>query len=193
MRHDFGLTHRNDTATIRTETRDTKTAPGKPVSGPGRAGFFSPSQDRSLNRTSHNIAAQLAKRILILDGGMGTMVQQAQLTEEQFRGERFKDFPHDLRGNNDLLVLTQPALISGIHAKYLEAGADIIETNTWRIWSTNSMSLRQNSRVAFVTPGLKKPLINPVLWRASWAPPPKPHRFLRMSTILDFVRSPLTN
>ena len=137
MRHDFGLTHRNDTATIRTETRDTKTAPGKPVSGPGRAGFFSPSQDRSLNRTSHNIAAQLAKRILILDGGMGTMVQQAQLTEEQFRGERFKDFPHDLRGNNDLLVLTQPELISGIHAKYLEAGADIIETNTFNSTSVS--------------------------------------------------------
>ncbi len=137
MRHGFGLTHRNDTATIRTETRDTKTAPGKPVSGPGRAGFFSPSQDHSLNRTSHNIEAQLAKRILILDGGMGTMVQQAQLTEEQFRGERFKDFPHDLRGNNDLLVLTQPELISGIHAKYLEAGADIIETNTFNSTSVS--------------------------------------------------------
>ena len=73
----------------------------------------------------------LAQRILILDGAMGTMIQQFKLTEADFRGERFKNSSVDLRGNNDLLTLTQPLVISSIHEKYLEAGADIIETNTF--------------------------------------------------------------
>ena len=73
----------------------------------------------------------LAQRILILDGAMGTMIQQFKLTEADFRGERFKHSSVDLRGNNDLLTLTQPLVISSIHEKYLEAGADIIETNTF--------------------------------------------------------------
>ncbi|WP_179108191.1 methionine synthase [Rodentibacter trehalosifermentans] len=73
----------------------------------------------------------LAQRILILDGAMGTMIQKYKLTEADFRGERFKESAVDLRGNNDLLTLTQPLLISAIHEKYLEAGADIIETNTF--------------------------------------------------------------
>lgn len=73
----------------------------------------------------------LTQRILILDGAMGTMIQQYKLTEQDFRGERFADSPIDLRGNNDLLTLTQPLLIKAIHEKYLEAGADIIETNTF--------------------------------------------------------------
>ncbi|WP_297326040.1 methionine synthase [Nitrosomonas sp.] len=72
-----------------------------------------------------------AQRILILDGAMGTMIQTFKLTEADFRGQRFADFPHDLRGNNDLLTLTQPEIIRSIHAGYLEAGADIIETNTF--------------------------------------------------------------
>ncbi len=71
------------------------------------------------------------RRILILDGAMGTMIQRHKLEEADFRGTRFADFPHDLRGNNDLLTLTQPDIIRGIHAGYLEAGADIIETNTF--------------------------------------------------------------
>jgi 5-methyltetrahydrofolate--homocysteine methyltransferase len=71
------------------------------------------------------------RRILILDGAMGTMIQQHKLEEADFRGTRFADFPHDLKGNNDLLTLTQPDIIRGIHAGYLEAGADIIETNTF--------------------------------------------------------------
>lgn len=70
-------------------------------------------------------------RILILDGAMGTMIQQYQLTEEDYRGERFADFPHSLKGNNDLLVLTQPQIIEEIHRSFLEAGADILETNTF--------------------------------------------------------------
>ncbi len=71
------------------------------------------------------------ERILILDGAMGTMIQRYKLDEAGYRGERFKDFPRDLKGNNDLLVLTQPKIISEIHNAYLEAGADIVETNTF--------------------------------------------------------------
>src|SRR5690606_8539923 len=78
-----------------------------------------------------NIQQELEKRILVLDGAMGTMIQQYKFSEEDYRGERFKDFEHPLQGNNDLLSLTQPAAIKDIHAKYLKAGADIIETNTF--------------------------------------------------------------
>ncbi len=73
----------------------------------------------------------LASRILVLDGAMGTMVQRYQLTEADFRGERFKNHPRDLKGNNDVLVLTRPDVIGEIHRAYLEAGADIIETNSF--------------------------------------------------------------
>ncbi|MBT8306965.1 MAG: homocysteine S-methyltransferase family protein [Maribacter sp.] len=73
----------------------------------------------------------LQERILVLDGAMGTMLQRYGFTEDDFRGERFKDWPQPLQGNNDLLSLTQPEAIATVHAKYLEAGADIIETNTF--------------------------------------------------------------
>ncbi len=73
----------------------------------------------------------LKERILIIDGAMGTMIQRHKLEEKDYRGEQFKDWPIDLKGNNDLLCLTQPAIIEGIHREYLEAGADIIETNTF--------------------------------------------------------------
>ncbi len=73
----------------------------------------------------------LKKRILVLDGAMGTMLQRYKFEEEDFRGERFKDWPSDLKGNNDLLSLTQPQAIADVHRAYLEAGADIIETNTF--------------------------------------------------------------
>src|SRR4051794_1647479 len=73
----------------------------------------------------------LEQRILIIDGAMGTMIQQYKLDEEGYRGERFKNWPSDLKGNNDLLCLTQPQIIKEIHKKYLEAGADILETNTF--------------------------------------------------------------
>ncbi|MEH6408417.1 MAG: homocysteine S-methyltransferase family protein, partial [Leeuwenhoekiella sp.] len=73
----------------------------------------------------------LQERILILDGAMGTMLQRYKFTEEDFRGERFKDWKSPLQGNNDLLSLTQPEAIATIHAKYYEAGADIVETNTF--------------------------------------------------------------
>ena len=80
----------------------------------------------------------LAHRILLLDGAMGTMIQSYKLNEEDFRGTRFKDYSHDLKGNNDLLTLTQPQIIHAIHTSYLEAGADIIETNTF---NSNSASM----------------------------------------------------
>ena len=73
----------------------------------------------------------LKKRILVLDGAMGTMLQRYKFEEEDFRGERFKDWPMDLKGNNDLLSLTQPQAIADVHRAYLDAGADIIETNTF--------------------------------------------------------------
>ncbi|HET6769482.1 MAG TPA: homocysteine S-methyltransferase family protein [Chitinophagaceae bacterium] len=78
-----------------------------------------------------DIRTELKKRILIIDGAMGTMIQQYKLSEADYRGERFKDWPSDLKGNNDLLSLTQPHIVKEIHKKYLEAGADIIETNTF--------------------------------------------------------------
>ncbi|WP_337247164.1 methionine synthase, partial [Photobacterium halotolerans] len=74
---------------------------------------------------------RLKEQILIIDGGMGTMIQSYKLDEEDYRGERFSDWHSDLKGNNDLLVLTQPQLIKDIHSAYLEAGADILETNTF--------------------------------------------------------------
>lgn len=73
----------------------------------------------------------LSQKILILDGAMGTMLQEYKFTEEDFRGDRFKDWPTSLRGNNDLLSLTQPEAIAEIHRKYFLAGADIVETNTF--------------------------------------------------------------
>ncbi len=73
----------------------------------------------------------LQKRILIIDGAMGTMIQRYKLSEADYRGERFKDWPSDIKGNNDLLCLTQPQIIKDIHKEYLEAGADILETNTF--------------------------------------------------------------
>lgn len=83
-------------------------------------------------RNSFDLLQQLLReRILVIDGAMGTMIQRYQLQESDFRGERFKDHPKDLRGNNDLLSIVRPDIISEIHTQYLEAGADIIETNTF--------------------------------------------------------------
>ena len=87
---------------------------------------------------TNDIFKEIKKRILVLDGAMGTMVQRHKLDEASFRGERFKNFSHNLKGNNDLLVLTQPHIIREIHEQYLEAGADIIETDTF---NANRISL----------------------------------------------------
>jgi len=78
-----------------------------------------------------DIKEELKKRILIIDGAMGTMIQRYKLEEEDYRGTRFKDWHSDVKGNNDLLSITQPQIIEAIHKEYLEAGADIIETNTF--------------------------------------------------------------
>jgi 5-methyltetrahydrofolate--homocysteine methyltransferase len=85
-----------------------------------------------------DIREELQKRILVIDGAMGTMIQRYELTEDDFRGERFKNHRSDLKGNNDLLNITRPDVIKAIHAEYLDAGADIIETNTF---STQRISL----------------------------------------------------
>jgi 5-methyltetrahydrofolate--homocysteine methyltransferase len=84
------------------------------------------------------LRAALNERILILDGAMGTMIQRHRLDEEGYRGRRFADWPRDVKGNNDLLTLTQPDIIAAIHRAYLYAGADIIETNTF---NSNRVSL----------------------------------------------------
>src|SRR3954470_13278512 len=80
----------------------------------------------------------LRQRILVLDGAMGTAIQQERPAESTYRGERFADWPTDLRGNNDLLSITAPEIIDGIHRRYLEAGADVVETNTF---NANRISL----------------------------------------------------
>ncbi len=77
------------------------------------------------------ISEELQKRILVLDGAMGTMLQRYQFSEEDFRGDRFKDFPFPLKGNNDLLSITQPEAVKEVHRLYFKAGADIVETNTF--------------------------------------------------------------
>jgi 5-methyltetrahydrofolate--homocysteine methyltransferase len=96
-----------------------------------------------------SVREALKERILVLDGAMGTMIQRHRLTEEQYRGSQYASHPQSLKGNNDLLSLTQPAIIREIHLDYLKAGADIISTNTfnanriqwpttaWSRWSTN--------------------------------------------------------
>lgn len=84
-----------------------------------------------------DIYQEIKRRVLVLDGAMGTMIQRYKLSEEDYRGERFSDYHRDLKGNNDLLSLTQPKVIREIHTAYLEAGADIIETNTF---NANSIS-----------------------------------------------------
>lgn len=81
--------------------------------------------------SNYDIKEELKKRRLILDGAMGTMIQQYKFTEEDFRGDRFKDWKQPLKGNNDFLILTQPEAIKEIHRKYFDAGADIAETNTF--------------------------------------------------------------
>ncbi len=90
---------------------------------------------------------QLAQRIMVLDGGMGTMIQSYKLEEEDYRGSRFADWPCDLKGNNDLLVLSKPAVIREIHDAYLAAGADILETNTFNATSI-AMSDYQMERLS---------------------------------------------
>src|SRR2546430_14509121 len=127
----------------------------------------------------------LAQRILVLDGAMGTMIQTYGLGEREYRGERFADWPRELRGHSDLLTLTQPDIIRAIHSAYLEAGADIIETNSF---TSNAMSLadygmeglvyelnRAAARVARDTADAfehRDPEVPRFVAGGVWAPPP---------------------
>ena len=97
----------------------------------GRSGTPPEMTAMDRNERTGALMAALEERILLLDGAMGTMIQAEGLAEEDFRGDRFRDWGHDLRGNNDLLSITRPALIRDIHRRFLDAGADIIETNTF--------------------------------------------------------------
>jgi len=99
---------------------------------------YDPTNPTSLRDRQDRFRRQLSQRILILDGAMGTMVQGYALDEVAYRGERFADSPVDLKGNHDLLTLTRPDVIGEIHTAYLDAGADIIETNTF---NANRISL----------------------------------------------------
>lgn len=89
------------------------------------------SNSPEVQQIKSNIQQAIKERILVLDGAMGTMLQRNKFEEEDFRGERFKDFPHPLKGNNDLLSITQPEAVKAVHRLYFEAGADIVETNTF--------------------------------------------------------------
>lgn len=96
------------------------------------------SQSQQRPDATESLTATLGQRIMILDGAMGTAIQRDRPDEAGYRGERFADWPSDVQGNNDLLTLTAPEIIAGIHREYLEAGADIIETNTF---NANAISL----------------------------------------------------
>ncbi len=96
---------------------------------------------------SAELSALLQRRLLILDGAMGTMIQRHQLQEADYRGSRFADHPHDLKGNNDLLLLTRPEIIRGIHAEYLAAGADILETCTFNATAVSQADYKLESIV----------------------------------------------
>ena len=100
----------------------------------------------------------LTARVVFLDGAMGTMIQRSGFSEAEYRGERFADWPSDLQGNNDLLSLTQPDTILGIHRAYLAAGADIIETNTF---------YAQQISIAQADFGLEQPRATTSTWRQS--------------------------
>ena len=143
-------------------------------------------------------------RILILDGATGTMIQRHKLTEADYRGERFEDWPSDLKGNNDLLVLTQPDIIRDIHTTYLEAGADIIETNSFNAqrismadYGMEDLSHEINvasARLAREAADAWKEKTGKLCFVAgSIGPTTVPHRFPQMSTILAFAMSHSTN
>src|SRR5690606_299623 len=97
---------------------------------------------------SASIEEHLQQRVLVLDGAMGTMIQRAGLSEADFRGGRFADHPVDLKGANDVLVLTRPDVVSGIHEAHLQAGADVIETNTFNATSIGLAEYRLEGAIA---------------------------------------------
>jgi hypothetical protein len=136
----------------------------------------------------------LAQRILVIDGAMGTMVQGYKLDEADYRGARFADHPHDLKGNNDLLTLTRPDVIGAIHTAYLDAGADFVETNTFNATSVSQADYyleplvrelnEEGARLARTCcdEAEKRPRTNRASSSACSAPPAAPHRSARTST-----------
>ena len=92
-----------------------------------------------------DIREELKKRILVLDGAMGTMIQRHKFQEADYRAERFKDHPIDLKNNNEALMLVRPDVIEDIHRQYLEAGADIIETNTFNANAVSMIDFRHGT------------------------------------------------
>ena len=104
---------------------------GSPREIPGGQGGKTKGVKLNFNEVKHTIENIITQKILILDGAMGTMIQKHKLQENDYRGEMFKDHPRLQKGNNDLLSITKPEIIKGIHREYLEAGADIITTNTF--------------------------------------------------------------
>src|SRR4029079_10508125 len=109
-----------------------------PTGRPARLGVIVPLSPNQRPDATDTLTAVLRERIMIIDGAMGPAIQRDRPDEAGYRGERFADWPSDVQGNNDLLTLTQPDIIAGIHREYLEAGADIIETNTF---NANAVSL----------------------------------------------------
>ena len=97
--------------------------------------------------TKKSIFEELKHRVLVLDGAMGSLIQEFNLTEADFRGDEFKEHPRDLKGNNDLLSLTRPDVIASIHRQYLEAGADILSTNTFNATSISQSDYGMEARV----------------------------------------------
>ncbi len=110
---------------------NTRLPDGGPLPTASASVALAPSSRLPMNDTEATLRALLARRILILDGAMGTMIQRYKLTEADFRGTRFADHAVDVKGNNELLVFSRPDVIRAIHEQYLEAGADLIETNTF--------------------------------------------------------------
>jgi len=159
----------------------------------------------SVSNKVEQLRAQLNERILVLDGGMGTMIQGYRLSEEDFRGERFADWPCDLKGNNDLLVLSKPSVIKDIHNAYFEAGADIVETNTFNSttiamadYQMESLSAEINFEAAKLARACADEWTartpdKPRYVAGCLAPPTAPRRFHRTSTIRRTAILPLTS
>jgi 5-methyltetrahydrofolate--homocysteine methyltransferase len=147
------------------------------------------------------LAALLSRRILVLDGAMGTMIQRHNLGEDDFRGGRagcLHDHSHDLKGDNDLLVLTQPDVIRDIHDRYLEAGADIIETNTFGATSIAQADYALSDRaremnLAAPTAGRRGRPTGRASSPARWDRPTAPRRSRPTSTIRGRATSPSTS
>src|SRR5262245_31946942 len=105
-----------------------KTVSARVIAAEGRS---RPATLMAMSDTSRRLKSLFSQRIVVIDGAMGTMIQAHRLGEEDFRGEEFRGHPKDLKGDNDLLSLTRPDVVEAIHRQYLEAGADIVETNTF--------------------------------------------------------------